>query len=285
MGDFRYKASKTGIQVHINNEPCHFDGFLSYGYRKKTSMEVYLFIARILEENGVVCLHDHKIDRIVNNKLLQSLQYSKANVPIPDTYEVFNSDTALRLVETIDEGTLPCVLKPLDDYGGEGLLKYDNKYRLISELKKTHWNSKNLLIQKMVPDSIGHSIRVLCFDGKVKKLKIRKSRNNLCTTNIDFDCKAFALAEYEDKSGGFTSNFCFGDSFRLISLMDHPKYDVYRDIGERAVKSIGNLLIGGVDLLDSKEKGVVVLEVNGWPDIYDVGILLCQPSCSLAPNG
>ncbi len=140
-------------------------------------------------------------------------------------------------------------LKPLDDYGGEGLSKYENKYAVVSVLNKTLWNGRNMLIQKMIPDSIGHSIRVLCFDGK-----------------------AFAVAEYEDRSGGFTSNFCFGEKFQLISLMDHPKFGLYKEIGEKAVKSIGDLLIGGVDLLDSKQNGIVVLEINGWPDIYDVNM-------------
>jgi len=29
-------------------------------------------------------------------------------------------------------------------------------------------------------------------------------------------------------------------------------------------------LVGGVDILDSEKFGLVVLEVNGWPDLYDI---------------
>jgi hypothetical protein len=80
MADFCFKASSTGIDIYIKDQLCQFDGFLSYGYRKKTSMEVYLYISKIMEEKSIVCLHDNDINLILDNKLLQSIYFAKYKV-------------------------------------------------------------------------------------------------------------------------------------------------------------------------------------------------------------
>jgi glutathione synthase/RimK-type ligase-like ATP-grasp enzyme len=91
-------------------------------------------------------------------------------------------------------------------------------------------------------------VRVLCIDGK-----------------------AVAIAQYEDKTNNFKSNNSYGfEFFSLNSLMDSENFVKYSKIGEKAISSLGNLVIGGVDILDSNILGCVVLEVNGWPDIYDI---------------
>jgi glutathione synthase/RimK-type ligase-like ATP-grasp enzyme len=52
--------------------------------------------------------------------------------------------------------------------------------------------------------------------------------------------------------------------------MDHKNFDKYAKLGESAVRAIGDIVLGFVDILDSEENGCVVLEVNGWPEIYDL---------------
>ncbi len=83
--------------------------------------------------------------------------------------------------------------------------------------------------------------------------------------------KAFALAEYQDKSNDFKSNNNYYENVKLVSLMDHPRKDLYAKIGEKAALSVDPCLtIGGVDILDSEKLGPVVLEINPWPDVYDI---------------
>ena len=50
--------------------------------------------------------------------------------------------------------------------------------------------------------------------------------------------------------------------------MDHFKK--YEEIALKAVNSIEPYLtVGGVDILESEAYGLVVLEVNGWSDLWD----------------
>ncbi len=113
VGDLCYKASKAGIEVYINDRPCHLDGFLSYGYRKKTSMEAYLYVSKIMEAKGVVCLHANDVSVILDNKLLQSIHFAKASVPIPDTYQTFDVESTKALVDRVDD-IVPCMLFSLN---------------------------------------------------------------------------------------------------------------------------------------------------------------------------
>lgn len=56
--------------------------------------------------------------------------------------------------------------------------------------------------------------------------------------------------------------------FQLVSLMDQK--EKYEKVAIEAVSSIDpEMTVGGVDILDSTSFGQVVLEINGWPDLYD----------------
>jgi predicted ATP-grasp superfamily ATP-dependent carboligase len=57
--------------------------------------------------------------------------------------------------------------------------------------------------------------------------------------------------------------------------MKSDKRKIYENLAKKAVNSINfnnkeNMLISGVDILDSKKFGNVILEVNPWPDIFDI---------------
>jgi ribosomal protein S6--L-glutamate ligase len=245
IDDIQLKASKNGLEVYIKNELVNVDAFLSYGYRSKHNMESYLILVKLMEQKGVVCLHSHYHEIILNDKMLQSTHFATANVPIPDTYQVFSVPSAKELA--YDKILGPTIIKHLNDYGGDSVFKVEDKWNVVNAVAKNLWKGEHVLLQKMVQDTVGESIRVLCIEGE-----------------------AFAMMRYEDLSGDFRSNVSLGDKFRCVSLMNDPKYKLYKEIAEKAVNSIGNVLIGGVDLLDSKTDGVVVLEINSWPDVYDI---------------
>lgn len=53
--------------------------------------------------------------------------------------------------------------------------------------------------------------------------------------------------------------------------MKNPKLSEYYQIAKKAVDSVSSdIIIAGVDLVDSESKGIFVLEVNMWPEMDDI---------------
>lgn len=56
----------------------------------------------------------------------------------------------------------------------------------------------------------------------------------------------------------------------MVSKMDSRLKKTYFEVAEKACESIDkNLTIGGVDILESKEGSMCVLEINSWPEMLD----------------
>lgn len=247
IDEIHFSISNTnGIEVFIKNLKVNWDGFLSYGYMSKFHFEAYMYIVSSLEKANILTLHTAEHERILNNKLEQYLRFCKAGLGIPDSHMGFSILTYKWIAQDNFKGA--SVYKKLDDYGGEGVFKADTPESLVSSAAKILWKNEYCIFQKFVPDSLGKSVRVLCLKGK-----------------------AVAVAEYNDKTNNFRSNYSLTDEYySLDSLMESEKYLEYAKLSELAIQSIGNVLIGGVDILDSQAMGMVVLEVNGWPDIFDI---------------
>jgi ribosomal protein S6--L-glutamate ligase len=246
LDDINFQVSTGQIDLYIKNDKTEVDGFLAYGYMSPLHYEAYLFIVATFEAIGVPCLHTSSAEKILLNKYLQSLCFAKANVPIPTTFQGY-SVQAFKDIANRSFNNTYSILKKLDDYGGDGVKRCESKELIVNAASKLLWNNEYCLMQQYVPDSVGKSVRVLCIEGK-----------------------AVAVAEYEDKANNFLSNNSYGEFFSLTTLKGNPKYAIYCELGEKAVRSIGDLTIGGVDILDSKERGMVILEVNGFPDIFDI---------------
>ena len=244
-----YISNKKNITLYKKNEKLNLDGFLSYGYMSKFHYEGYMYMISCLEKMNVKLLYSPRVQNILGNKLLQSLCYKKGGVPIPSTGVSFSIEG----FKALSKLKFPkySVLKELSDYGGDGVSVYPNKESLVNSAAKLHWKNEYSLMQKYVSDSYGKSIRVLCINNK-----------------------PIAAAEYVNKANTFKSNSSFGYSnFSLVSLMNHPKRKVYEKLAIKAVNSIGKgdeMTACGVDILDSKKKGLVILEVNPWPDLFDM---------------
>ena len=186
---------------------------------------------------------------ILKDKLKQNIIFNKYNIPTPDSGYSFSIQGFKYL--TKNYFNKETVLKELGNYGGDGIYKYNNKESLVNSASKLLWKNEYCIFQKYINDSYGRSIRVLCINNK-----------------------AVALAEYINKENSFISNNSFGYKyFDIVSLMNHPKRKLYSLLAEKAVNAIapGNeSTITGIDILDSPTKGPVVLEVNLWPDIFDI---------------
>jgi glutathione synthase/RimK-type ligase-like ATP-grasp enzyme len=234
------------VDILIRNEKTNMDGFLSYGYMSKFHYDSYLYVIETICSIGIPCLYTMDQEIILGNKYLQALSYSKNSIPIPMTQLGFSIPTFRHLANSY----LPnkSILKRMLDFGGDGVNLMMNKDFLINVSSKLLWDHKYCIFQEFIDDSVGRSIRVLCINGK-----------------------GISCAEYIDKTNHFKSNNGFtSEYYSLESLMDSPKLNDYYEIAEKAVSAIGKLIIAGVDIIDSNKNGLSLLEVNAWPDIFDI---------------
>lgn len=241
-----FKVNSEGIEIYHKNRKLELDGFLNYGFMSGFHHKAFMYIISAFESMGIPCLHSTEAEKVLNDKFLQSLYYSKHGISIPTT----NIGFSIESFKCIAGNCYPnhSILKKIDDYGGDGVSCYTNKENLVNGAAKLLWNREYSIFQEFVKDCPGKSIRVLCIDGK-----------------------AVACAEYNDKTNNFKSNSNYGyELFSLDSLMDNPRLKEFTQLAEKTVSSIGHLTIAGVDILDSNEHGLLVLETNGWPDIYDI---------------
>jgi len=239
--------SNMGLKVFHKNKEIHLDGFIAYGYMSSFHHKAYNYIVATLHDFGVCCLYSPEEENILNDKYLQNIKYSSHGIPIPPTTIGFSFSS----IKEINEKYYPekSIIKLLNnEYGADGVFVNKGKADALKYSSKFFWSQKYSLFQTFVDDSPGKSIRVLVVNGK-----------------------SVACAEFVDKSGSPLSNINFSSELAsLDSKMDSPKLNEYYDLAERTVKSIGNLLIAGVDIIDSPKYGLLVLEANLFPDIYQI---------------
>jgi len=247
LTDISIDISKEKINFFVNKELFEFDAILNYGYMSPFKDQAWKYILAACEKANKFVLHSTQVLKVLDNKLLQAFHYSSAGVSIPDTFMGFSVPSAKSIMENNFEQREASINKKLNDYAGDGIKKCDYTAVNVNAFAKSFWQGEYSLIQKMIPDSIGKSIRVLLINGK-----------------------AFAVAEYQDQTGDFRSNISYYAGFKLENLTNSKRAEAYIDLAEKAGKSVGDILIGGVDILDSKEKGPVVLEINSYPDLYDI---------------
>jgi ribosomal protein S6--L-glutamate ligase len=236
----------SSYSLFINDKPLKIDGFLAYGYMSPFHYEAYKLINFSLNEMGITTLYCPNEEEILNNKYLQTVKFKKEKVNIPSTNIGFSVTSFKDIMKNFYNNE--SVMKNLSDYGGDGVKIHKNINNAVNAAAKSLWNNELCLFQTTIKDSPGKSVRVMLINNK-----------------------PVACVEYSDKTGNFISNFNHGLDFcALNNLMNSPKLQQYYNVGIDAVTAIGkNITIAGVDLLDSKEHGLVVLEVNAWPDMYD----------------
>ena len=253
LNEINFLLYEGKIRVFIKNEEVHVDGFLAYGYMSKFNYESYLLIISTFERMNIPCLHTVQVETILSNKYLQATYYASAGIPIPKTFQGY-SINSYKNIMTREFTDNKVIVKRLDDYGGDGVKRCETPELAANFASKLFYDKKHTLFQEYIKDSFGKSIRVLCIAGK-----------------------AVGVVEYEDKVGNFLSNCMYGfENYSLNSLMNSPDRFKYIELAEKAINCIGNVTIGGVDILDSKEHGLVVLEINGFPDIYDMAHAINQ---------
>ncbi len=234
------------INFYINKELFEFDALLNYGYMSPFKDVAWKYILSCAEKAKKFTLHTSQVLKVLDNKLLQGIHYSSAGVNVPETFAGFSVNSVKAIMKNNFEEREVSINKLLNDYAGDGVKKCDYTAVNVNAFAKAYWHDEYSLVQKMISDSIGKSIRVLLMNGK-----------------------AFLVAEYQDQMGDFRSNVSYYQGFKLERI-EGERAQPFVDLAEKAGRSIGHLIIGGVDILDSKEKGLVVLEINSYPDLYDM---------------
>lgn len=133
----------TGIQIYYDSKLLEVDGMLCYGYMSPLHMQTYLYLVSAFENQGKMTLHDERVSRILDNKYLQGIHYSKAHIPIPETFTGFN----LTSVRDIYKKNITdrSIIKSLSDYGGDGVKLSKHPDEGVTTISKMFWNNVQTL--------------------------------------------------------------------------------------------------------------------------------------------
>ncbi|CAD8169335.1 unnamed protein product [Paramecium octaurelia] len=223
-----------------NGEQIQFDAFLGYGYMAPKHYLDYMYFNFAAYAAGKTTLYSPSTENILQNKLLQYAKFSEGQVPFPRCSASFSVQ---QFKLNLSQFESKAIMKEVVGYEGTGVKLSNNKIQSTEIFCKSLWNGEQAIIQDFVSDSVGRSIRVLVIGGKA--VSVTEFQDN-----IDF------------KSNGYS------DDFKIESKMDSQKKEEYFRLAEKTCQAIDpNLTIGGVDIIDSRKHGLVVLEINQWPEI------------------
>lgn len=198
------------------------------------------YVAKFLEARNVNVINDFQTIATCGDKFLTSIELAKNNVPTPKTKVCFDTDHALK---TIESWGYPVVMKPVVGSWGRLLSKIDNKEaaETILEHKKvlggiTH--SQIFYIQEFIEKTDNSDIRAIVIGDEVAAAMKRKSEHWITNTAKGADVENFEISE---------------DFKKLVLEAAH------------AVSPKPSLL--GVDLVETKE-GLKVVEVNSGVEFH-----------------
>jgi RimK family alpha-L-glutamate ligase len=194
-----------------------------------------------IEERGVPVVNSPRaIERTVD-KFYTDARLREAGVPTPATIVCERADDAMTAIRAMleaapsGESDRAVVVKPIFGSMGHGIVRVSNldvAFRVVRALDEV----RTVFYVQQAVDSGGRDLRVFVLGGRV-----------------------LAAIERRAGSGDWRANVSRGGSARAIVL--EPEWEA---LALRAAAAVG-ADYAGVDLLPSREGGVVVLEVNGIP--------------------
>jgi RimK family alpha-L-glutamate ligase len=184
-----------------------------------------------IEKRGVPVINsaraiERSVDKFYTTALLQ-----EAGLPTPETVVCEGANDALTVLQTMGDA----IVKPLFGSMGHGMVRVadpDTAFRVVRALEQLH---VVYYIQRTV-DHGGRDVRVFVLGGQV-----------------------LGAIERLAPDGQWRTNVSLGGSARPIELPE-----AWKEMALRAAAAIG-ADYAGVDLLQSRDGTVFVLEVNGIP--------------------
>jgi [lysine-biosynthesis-protein LysW]---L-2-aminoadipate ligase len=192
-----------------------------------------LYLTACLEFLGFKVINRFEVGQTCGNKLITSIKLEQNRIPTPKTQFAFSAESGL---ETIKKTGLPLVLKPIIGSWGRGIypLRDLETAGMIIEMREEDNSplSRIYYIQEMV-DRPPRDIRCIIVGEQAIAAIYRYA------------------SEFE-----WRTNVARGGKVELAPLTNEME-----DLAFRAAKAVGGGILG-VDMMEHKDSGLVVHEVN-----------------------
>ncbi len=191
-----------------------------------------LHFTACLEFLDIPVINKFDVANTCGNKMITSMLLKKHNIPTPKTYFSFSAETALENFEKIG---YPLVIKPIIGSWGRSVMPVkdrDTAEAIIENRQVTDGPQDRIYYLQEMIDRPPRDIRVITVGDQAISAMYRKS------------------------SGGFKTNIALGADPELCKITKEIE-----DLCEKASKAVGGGILG-IDLMEDKEKGLVVHEVN-----------------------
>ena len=191
-----------------------------------------LHFTACLEFLDVPVINSFEIANTCGNKMITSMLLKKNNIPTPKTYFSFSAESAMEHFEKVG---YPLVIKPIIGSWGRSVMPIKDKDTadaIIENRQVTDGPQDRIYyIQEMI-DSPPRDIRVITVGEQAVAAMYRKS------------------------SGGFKTNIALGAEPEICKITNEIE-----ELCLNASKAVGGGILG-IDLMEDKNRGLVVHEVN-----------------------
>ena len=191
-----------------------------------------LHFTACLEFLDIPVINKFDVANTCGNKMITSMLLKKNNIPTPKTYFSFSAETALENFENIG---YPLVIKPIIGSWGRSVMPIKDKdtaEAVIENRQVTDGPQDRIYYLQEMIDIPPRDIRVITVGDQAVSAMYRKS------------------------SGGFKTNIALGADPELCQITKEME-----DLCEKTSKAVGGGILG-IDLMEDKERGLVVHEVN-----------------------
>ena len=191
-----------------------------------------LHFTACLEFMDIPVINKFDVANTCGNKMITSMLLKKNNIPTPKTYFSFTAETALENFEKIG---YPLVINPIIGSWGRSVMPIKDKdtaEAVIENRQVTDGPQDRIYYLQEMIDRPPRDIRVITVGDQAVSAMYRKS------------------------SGGFKTNIALGADPELCEITNEIE-----DLCEKTSKAVGGGILG-IDLMEDKERGLVVHEVN-----------------------
>ena len=191
-----------------------------------------LHFTACLEFLNVPVINSFEVSNTCGNKMITSMLLKKNNIPTPKTYFSFSAESAIEHFEKVG---YPLVIKPIIGSWGRSVMPIKDKDTadaIIENRQVTDGPQDRIYYLQEMIDRPPRDIRVITVGDQIVAAMYRKS------------------------SGGFKTNIALGAEPEICKITN--------DIEElclKASKAVGGGILG-IDLMEDKNRGLVVHEVN-----------------------
>ena len=191
-----------------------------------------LHFTSCLEFLDIPVINKFDVSNVCGNKLLTSLLLKKNNIPTPKTYFSFSADATRENLEKIG---YPVVIKPVVGSWGRNIIPLkdkDTSEAVIEQREITDGPLDRIFYLQELVDRPPRDIRVITVGDNAIAAMYRKS------------------------SGGFKTNIALGAEPEICDITNEIE-----DLCAKTSKAVGGGILG-IDLMEDKQKGLVVNEIN-----------------------